>query len=155
MNAAPRTAVIAALAAGMVLASLHPAPAAIITGLYTGNVGNTTYNLSAMGTNDWAYWSSSASSGVSGVPTNEMSGATLIGNMSAVGGGTLRGSTSTTRPAYDFAYANGATPVSGITSNVVGLFNTQLNTAGAGVTATPFGCKVEGGGARRGEAGHG
>ena len=99
MNAAPRTAVIAALAAGGVLFSLHPAPAAIITGLYTGNVGNTTYDLSAMGTNDWAYWSSSASSGVSGVPTNEMSGATLIGSMSAVGGGTLRGSTSPTRPA--------------------------------------------------------
>jgi hypothetical protein len=105
--------------------------AASITGMYTA-ILDADFDLTALGTSDWAYWATT-SNPASGVPTNSKLGGTLISNISAVGGGNVRGSTSTTRPVYDFVFTDGTTPTMGTADNVRGLFNTQLDMVGAGV----------------------
>jgi len=108
-------------------------------------VDNPNYDLTnTYGIGDWAYWASTADP-ASGAPSNEKSGASLIGDMSVVGGGNLRGSTSGNVPAYDLDFADGTSAVSGTASNLIGLFNSQLQEVGAGLqldvvspTADPF-----------------
>ena len=95
---------------------------------------NTSYDLTAMGALDWAFYDTSANP-ANGLPTNEKLGGTAIGTVTALGGGSLRGSaTSTTEP--DFTYTDGTSPASGTGENPGGLFNTQLDTLGAGVQLT-------------------
>lgn len=105
-----------------------------------GSVGpefpaNATYNLTDLGTLDWAYWTLEGNP-ATGVPTNSMSGATLIGSATAVGGGSVRGSTTTTGavPENYFTFSNGSTPASGTGVMTTGVFNSQLVTTGAGVS---------------------
>ncbi len=110
----------------------RPARASLITGTFT-DVGDSDHDLTALGAADWAYWNTT-SSPAAGTPTNRKSGGTLIGAISPVGGGNTRGSSSGTRPLYDFTFTDGTAPVSGTVDNVIGLFNTQLNMPGAGVS---------------------
>jgi len=56
----------------------------------------------------------------------------LIGDMSPVGGGNLRGSTSTNKPIYDFVYTDGTSPAAGSVSDSIGLFNSLLGSNGVG-----------------------
>jgi hypothetical protein len=106
--------------------------AAFIDGSFSA-VPDSDYDLTALGSLDWAYWNTTASP-ATGLPTNRKSGGTLIGDIVPAGGGNVRGSTSGTRPVYDFSFADGALPATGTVSNVIGLFNTQLNTVDAGVS---------------------
>jgi hypothetical protein len=106
----------------------------------SGNVsadftGNTTFNLTDMGTLDWAYWNQEPSP-ATGVPTNSKSNATLIGSATAVGGGSVRGSTSTSSmPENIFTFSNGSTTASSSSGvQATGIFNTQLTQSGAGVS---------------------
>lgn len=117
----------------LLLFTLAPcaANAAVISGVFTPT-GDADFDLTALGTSDWAIWDTS-SDPASGVPTNEKSGGTLIGSMSAIGGGNLRGSTSTTRPPYDFTFTDGISPPVGSVDNVNSLFNTDLGTVDVGV----------------------
>lgn len=107
--------------------------AAVITGTFTA-VSDSDFDLTAMGTDDWAYWNTTSDPATGGPKTNEKAGGTLISNMSPVGGGNVRGSGSSTRPVYDFIFSDGTSPVNGTVDNAIGLFNTQLNTVGAGVS---------------------
>lgn len=106
----------------------------------SGNVsadftGNTTFDLTSIGTLDWAYWTLEANP-ASGAPTNSKNGATLIGSATAVGGGSVRGSMTTTGavPESYFIFSDGTSPASATTGVMTtGIFNTQLVTTGAGV----------------------
>ena len=92
---------------------------------------NTVYDLTALGAVDWAFYDTTANP-ANGLPTNSKNGGTAIGTASAVGGGNIRGSASSlTEP--DFTYTDGTSPASGTGENPGGLFNTQLDTLGAGL----------------------
>ncbi len=92
---------------------------------------NTSYNLTTLGTLDWAFYDTTANP-ANGLPTNDKLGGNYIGTVITLGGGSLRGSaSSTTEP--DFTYTDGTSPASGTGENPGGLFNTQLDTLGAGV----------------------
>lgn len=91
-----------------------------------------TYDLTSLGTTDWVYWNSTASSGLSGAPTTSKSGGTAIGNVSAVGGGDLRGSSAGL--GINFSFSDGTPTPSGTATDLKGIFNTGLATDGAGVT---------------------
>lgn len=94
----------------------------------------TSFDLSDLGTADWAYWDTSSGAGVSGAATNSMLSADLIGDLSAIGGGgLLKGTASATKPAATFTYDNGTSPSSGTATQVTGLFNSTINTSGTGV----------------------
>jgi len=128
----------------MLGASAPQGQAALITGTFTP-VADSDFDLTALGTADWAYWSTTSNPAPGGPKTNEKLGGTLIGTISPVGGGDVRGSTSGTRPVYDFTFADGTSPAIGTVDNAIGLFNTQLDTVGAGValevilpTITPY-----------------
>lgn len=99
--------------------------------------GNTTYNLTDMGTLDWAYWTMEPNP-ATGVPTNSKSGASLISSATAIGGGSVRGSTTTgSVPENYFTFSDGTTTASNTTGVMTtGIFNTQLVTSGAGVRLT-------------------
>jgi len=107
-------------------------------------VNSPNYDLTNVhGTDDWAYWAGTGNP-EPGTPSNDKSGSTLIGDMSPVGGGALRGSGSSSKPLYDFVFTDGTSGDSPA-ENLIGLFNTQLDTIGAGVqvnvtspTADPF-----------------
>ena len=124
----------AALMAG--LAVVPSANAATVSGVVSADfTANTTFNLTNMGTLDWAYWNLAANP-ASGAPTNSKNGATLIGSATAVGGGGVRGSMTTTGavPESYFTFTDGASPGSGTSVMSTGIFNTQLATVGAGVS---------------------
>lgn len=90
------------------------------------------FDLTALGGTDWACWSTSANP-AGGTPTNRKSGGVLVTGLYAVGGGSLRGSSSGTQPGITFTYTDGTSPASGSFVKPTGLFNTQLDTVGAGV----------------------
>ncbi|GHB96307.1 PEP-CTERM sorting domain-containing protein [Cerasicoccus arenae] len=113
------------------LAMTASANAATLMGSFSAIDGTTVYDLTTAGDLDWAYWNTS-SNPTTGVPANSMLSATLIATPVAIGGGSLRGSNSDTTA--DFSYTNGTSPESGTTNNVSGIFNTLLNTVGAGVS---------------------
>lgn len=118
-------------ALGLCLAALvSSSNAAAIVGTVTSATGD--YNLTARGTSDWAYWSTTVASGFSGAPNQSKSGATLISNVSAIGG-TLRGSTSA-NVANTFSWTADGTPTAtGSSGTVRGTFSTNLDTVNAGV----------------------
>jgi len=85
--------------------------------------------LTAEGGEDWSYYNTT-SNPYSGAPTNSNSGGTLIGNITPIGGGGVRGSSFESD--LRFTFTDGTSPSSG-TLDVSGIFNTQLDTNGAGV----------------------
>ena len=92
---------------------------------------NSTNNLTTLGTVDWAFYDTTANP-ANGLPTNDKNGGTAIGTVIALGGGNVRGSVSSLIEP-DFSYTDGTSPASGTGDNPGGLFNTQLDTLGAGV----------------------
>lgn len=121
-------------ALGLIALALLPgtASAVTLTGILTPT-GDADFNLTTLGTSDWAYWNTSANP-ATGIPTNEKAGGTLISNITPVGGGGVRGSSAPTQPVYDFIFTDGTAPVAGTVNNATGLFNTQLDMDGAGVS---------------------
>lgn len=125
------------------LLSVSTVRAAVIT-ITQQNTPNTTYDLSTLGSLDWAIWNEKTTSAAfSGpyAPLNSKLGASLISDMSTYNGGLLRGTTSlTTVPLYDFSYTNGTAPSTGSLNDPVGIFNNVTGTAGvtadAGVQVT-------------------
>lgn len=127
--------------AGVLLLGLAVmAPAATITGSYTAIPSVTSYNLTALGTLDWAYWDVLSNSTITppAAPTNEKSGGSLISGIGAIGGisGTVRGSTASTKPLGSYSFTDGTSPTSGSVTQATGLFNATLNTLGTGVTVS-------------------
>ncbi len=109
-----------------------PAGAASIQITSVAAVDDPNYDLTATyGRADWAYWTSTANP-AAGTPSNAKAGGVLLGDMSPVGGGNLRGSTSTNKPIYDFVYTDGTSPAAGSVSDSIGLFNSQLGPEGVG-----------------------
>ncbi|MBI1367542.1 MAG: hypothetical protein GC162_02695 [Planctomycetes bacterium] len=127
--------VLAVFALALTLAAV-PAPAATITGTTTNLSTVTSFDLTSLGHDDWAYWNTTAASGHSGAPTNEKNGASLINSMSIVGSGTLRGSSSSSQPRASYSFTNGTSPASGSVAQATGLFSTVLDTNGVGVKFT-------------------
>ncbi|MGE9291605.1 MAG: hypothetical protein ACQKBT_11475 [Puniceicoccales bacterium] len=109
---------------------LLSSPAATLIGTYEAIDGSTSYDLSTLGNLDWAYWNETGSS-ETGVATNSALGGTLISDISAYNGGSLRGTTSN-RTTADFTYSNGTSPTSGSVYNSYGIFNNQLGSQGDG-----------------------
>jgi len=93
------------------------------------------FNLTDLGTSDWAYWDTSDNP-ASGVATNSKSGGSLIGDITAINGTGIQGTGSSTKPAASFSFTDGTSPVSGSVSQVTGLFNKTLGTEGVGVSLT-------------------
>ncbi len=97
------------------------------------------YDLSALGTSDWAIWHNPAteanSTTVLADPSVSKAGSTIIGNIVPVGGSTtVRSSDSNTRPSTDFSYGSDATTgIGGSVTNAIGYFNSSLNTTDVGV----------------------
>ncbi|WP_193212868.1 hypothetical protein [Luteolibacter marinus] len=121
-----------ALWTGIACLAAAPASASSIAGSFESvPQAAPAFDITALGDLDWVYWDTSASP-ATGVPTNEKSGGTAIGSMTAVGGGDPRGSSSATRPFSDFSYSDGTATVSGTATNPSGLFNSQLGAAGVG-----------------------
>lgn len=129
MTSIPHSTVPVILLIGASLVGLSTSHGAILTGSFLDS-DNNRYDLTSMGDLDWAYWDTT-STNFTGF-TNRKSGGTAIANPAAVGGGNLRGSSTDT--ALDVGFTNGTSPISGNPNNLSGLFNSQLSTAGAGVS---------------------
>lgn len=129
------TASLAARAALALAAAVLPAAASSISGSFAPvATSDPPFPLSSLGTSDWAYWHSPGNSPVAGTPTNRKAGGALVGVLAPVGGGSLRGTSSPTVPIADFDFTDGTAPAAGAINNPTGLFNSQLNTSGAGVS---------------------
>ena len=103
-------------------------------------VSNTSADISAVGSTDWAYWSASTNPypGVPSAapPTNEKSGGPgLIGDAYPVAGlGELRGTSNTTgQPLITFDCSDGTSPATGSLTGPRGVFNKQLDIVNNGV----------------------
>jgi hypothetical protein len=99
----------------------------------------TPVNLTANGTQDWAYWASNSGT-VVGAPlaaTNRRNGTALISGLTNVNGTGLRGST-TADTHGRYSWTGGTSPVSGTNANLAGglVFNDALNTNDAGFSFT-------------------
>ncbi|MDF3128476.1 PEP-CTERM sorting domain-containing protein [Kiritimatiellaeota bacterium B1221] len=117
------------LASGLQIAS-----AAAISFVGRTDAATGVYDLTALGTTDWAYWSTADNPIVGGVATNEMSGGTSISGASGTGGVTsVRGTGSSGGTVADFSYTNGTSTASGTAFNPNGVFNTDLSGPGKGV----------------------
>ncbi|QNN21700.1 hypothetical protein HED60_05265 [Planctomycetales bacterium ZRK34] len=124
------------LLAGLLMAGLcgftSSAQGATITGSASVvSVNDPAFDLTARGNIDWAYWDTTSSS-VTGDPTNEKAGASVVGSLSAINGTGLRGSTADTKA--DFTFTDGTSPVSSTVNNVSGVFNQTLNTEDVGLS---------------------
>ncbi|MDQ8209245.1 PEP-CTERM sorting domain-containing protein [Coraliomargarita sp. SDUM461003] len=91
------------------------------------------FNLTEIGTADWAYWDTNANPAASGAATNDMNGGFGIGSISNFGTGTSLRGTSAAAVDTVFAYSNGSSDVSGTENGVTGLFATVLATSNEGV----------------------
>ncbi|MGE9268297.1 MAG: PEP-CTERM sorting domain-containing protein [Verrucomicrobiales bacterium] len=114
--------------------------ATVVTGSSATASGS--YNLTDLGSSDWAYWSTTANNSHSGAALNSKSGASLIGDLTAIGGNpagtgnTLRGS-SASNVVNTFSWTgDGFSPASGSNGTVRGIFNTTLDATDAGVRLT-------------------
>ena len=90
------------------------------------------FNLTTLGTYDWALWDQTGSNYATLAPSNRKAGGSLIGSLTPVNGGTLRGSASTTAGSTaKYTYSDGTSPTS-ITDpiNPGLIFNSQLGSAG-------------------------
>ncbi len=89
-------------------------------------------DLTALGALDWAYWHETTSPAAGGgVPTNQKAGAVLIGNVTNVGGSSLRG-TSGNNTVHDVSFTDGTGPLSGTQNNAKGILNSDLSSDGVG-----------------------
>jgi hypothetical protein len=117
--------------------TVSTARASVVSGTHVDVAGTTgtNVNITAAGTLDWAYWDTSASSGIS-LPTNSKNGGTAISDASTVGGGTGRGSSSDTEAMFTFtdgtSLTSGTAPGSGF--GVSGIFNNQLGSINTGIS---------------------
>ena len=111
------------------------APSSSLEGSFSGNASATgTYNLSALGKEDWAYWNTGSTGGT---PSNTKDGGALISDVFVVGTGSSLGRPSTgIATTLDFTYADGSSPTSGTVSKPSGVFNTTANVVGNGVGVT-------------------
>lgn len=110
------------------------------SGSITGSVevlsGYPTYNLTELGNLDWAYWFTEDNP-ATGVASNEMAGADLIGIAQAIGtGGSVRGSSSPTRPNVYFTATNGSHPVIDDVTDprLTGVFCSQIDYLDKGIS---------------------
>ena len=98
------------------------------------SVVSTPVNLTTNGNLDWAYWAPTSGTGVTPpvAPTNEKLGGIAISSLDTVGGGSLRGSaTSTTVERY--SWTDGTSAATGSNMSLAGLiFNSQIGTAADG-----------------------
>lgn len=111
------------------------ANAALVSITSVNAVSTPVYDLTNVyGLDDWAYWAQTADpiTGSPVLPTNEKLGASLIGGITTVGGGNVRGTTANGPPIYSFAFADGTTPLNDTVSSLPGVFNTQLGSGGVG-----------------------
>jgi hypothetical protein len=132
MNPTPVRAIVAALVLSVALT--NASFAAAIIGAVDSDPSNSV-DLTALDALDWVFWSTGTSN-ASGVPTHRMTaGASIIGNMAAVGGDGLRGSTSDTKPETLFSYTDG-TPASATAIRATGLFNQTLRQMNVGGEVT-------------------
>jgi hypothetical protein len=110
--------------------------AALVSITSVDAVGTSAYNLTTLGVNDWAYWNQTANpvSPLPAAPTNRknIAPSSFIGNISAfgTGGGSVRGTTGGGPAAYTFSFTDGTTPVNSSVSDLRGLFNTLIGSAG-------------------------
>lgn len=91
------------------------------------------FNLTEIGTADWAYWDTNANPAASGAATNDMNGGFGIGSISNFGTGTSLRGTSAAAVDTVFAYSNGSSDVSGTENGVTGLFSALIATSNEGV----------------------
>lgn len=94
------------------------------------------FNLTTLGTSDWTVWNSTSIGTDAATPTNSMSGGVLISDLSAIGGGAVRGTGSGNNTAADFMFTNGTPVASATIGNAVGAFNTGLDVLGSGISFT-------------------
>lgn len=108
---------------------------AAVVSISSVNGQDANYDLTnTYGTSDWAYWAStSATATASASPTNEKLGASLIGPITNSGGTGVRGSTSPTKPPYDFTFTDGVSPTSGTVNDIIGMFNAAIGPDGNGL----------------------
>jgi hypothetical protein len=95
---------------------------------------STPVDLTTQGNLDWAYWSPNSATPVSPLvaPTNEKLGGLAIGGLDTIGGGGLRGST-TSMTLERYSFTDGTSPISGTSASLAGLiFNSQTGTVGNG-----------------------
>jgi len=118
---------------GLCFVAAASVQAATLSGTFTGLTSGTHFNLTDLGTNDWAYWGATGTpASVSGVATNTKSGGdSLIGDLYATGtGATLTTSTGDTEAVFDFT--DGTSPASASTI-ATGLLASPFNTNDVGV----------------------
>lgn len=117
----------------LILGALALSATAAMSATLTFNsrpVAGISYDISALGSVDWAYWNTTDNP-ATGAPTNEKAGGSAIGNIKGIGAATsVRGTSS--KVDTDFTFTDGQTVASGTANNVSGLFNTVLNTEGTG-----------------------
>ncbi|MGE9268741.1 MAG: PEP-CTERM sorting domain-containing protein [Verrucomicrobiales bacterium] len=113
------------------------ASGAIISNFSRTEVAEATgaYDISAMGSADWAVWDiASDTTSATLAPSDERLASTIIQNLTAVAGdGTLRGTSSGATTKADFSWTDGTNDLVGGVANVVGIFNADLDSDGAGV----------------------
>lgn len=119
------------LASSILLGLVSAGHAASLTGTVAAVEDGTAYDLTALGTADWAYWST-ADNPAGGVPTNEKSGSDMLAALYPVEGSAVRGTASGSTEA-DFTFSDGTTVESGTVEGPLGLFNTKLRETGYGV----------------------
>tara|TARA_R100000027_G_scaffold2734_6_gene2678 strand:- start:187 stop:948 length:762 start_codon:yes stop_codon:yes gene_type:complete len=122
------------LSIGTLVLAVPAASAAVITFDGRTNVpSEAPYNLTDLGTTDWAYWDTSANPAASGAATNDMDGGFGIGSISLVGTGSALRGTASAAINTEFSYSNGSTDVSGTKEGVTGLFSNDIATVNEGV----------------------
>lgn len=94
------------------------------------------FNLTSLGTSDWVVWNSTSGGTGAATPTNSMSGGILISDLTAIGGGAVRGTGSGNNSAADFSFTNGTPTASATIINAVGAFNTGLDVLDSGISMT-------------------
>lgn len=119
----------------VVILSMVPSARAAVVTISSADGANVSHDLTTVfGTTDWAYWAQTASTVVAtAAPSNDKLAATAIGSLTNFGGAGIRGSTSTSKPPYDFEYTNGTSPTSGTVSDIIGMFNSTLGGTGNGL----------------------
>ena len=117
-----------AAAGTLLIAFALPLSAATLMGTRT-TVGPSApaFNLTTIGTSDWAYWETAANP-ATGTPTDEKSGATIVSSMIAIGGGNVRGSSRQQGPTPASLGRTARMWPMGSQTRATGLFNSDLDT---------------------------
>jgi len=98
----------------------------------TASAPASAYDLTTVnGVGDWAYWDNDLAGAA---PLNSKIGASLIGDLSVVGAGELRSTTSADSTAYSFTFTDGTSSTeTSPRSGPIGMFHTVLDLVGKGV----------------------